>query len=143
MNARVLVPLLIAIGIAVVVLLRFWGPPQTPPDPPAVVTIVCMPNGESPTANVAPDPYERRITQHSRWILNISRPNDNAIAIEPKPDRPWPFKGSSYGSDQNGQVDIPPDEFIDDLEEGTYYYQVAYTCDGDPYVLDPRMEIHR
>lgn len=143
MKPKVLIPLLVAIVLAVVVLLRFLGPPRMPPDPPAVITVVCMPNGEDPRVNVAPDPYERRITQNSRWVLNTNRPNDNTIAIEPKPGQPWPFEGTSYGSDQNGQVDVPPDEFVDDLEEGTYYYQVAYTCDGQPYVLDPRMELHR
>lgn len=128
-----LLALLLAAGVA------------TPPlvtgqqDPPVVITVVCMPNGTS-RASVDRDPYVRRLAETSRWRLNINRPNVNTIAIEPKPEMRWPFTQPSYSA-TNGLLEIPPEEFTG--ETGTdFFYQVAYTCDGQTrQVLDPRMEI--
>jgi hypothetical protein len=107
-------------------------------DPPVVVTIVCNPDGTS-SASVDLDPYPRTLSQTSRWRLNINRPNVNTLAIEPKPERRWPFTESSYGA-ATGLLEIPPDQFTG--ETGEFWYQVAYTCDGQTrQVLDPRMGI--
>ena len=144
MSARTLVAagtlaLLVVLGAYL-----FMSPAAGPPAQAVSVTVNC--NGPHPI-NIAPPIYRRARAQPSVWVLNIRDPGStNSIAIEAKPDqdeRPWPFIQTSYTSDGNGVLVIPADQFIPDIPVGTYYYQVAYTCDGVRQVLDPRMDLHR
>lgn len=146
MNSRALIVfglgVLLLIGIAV--FLSFQ-----PGDPPVVVTVTCRPNDLPPITNVVPDPYDRQITQVSRWQLIINQPQNNTIAIErkPGPDRPWPYVEDRYAS-TTGLLEIQPEQFVTGLPDGQYWYQVAFECraqDGTvtPGLIDPRMNIRR
>jgi hypothetical protein len=129
--------------------LLVWWLVGQPPDAPVVVTVTCFQNGRAPQTQVVPDPYDRRITQVSRWRLNINQPQNNRIAIVRKSgeDRPWPYTEERYES-TTGLLEIPPGQFSAELPDGEYWYAVEFECrqqDGTvtPGLIDPRMNIRR
>ena len=129
--------------MAIVLAIALPAPASAQDQDQVTVTITCRGGDNAPIERYAPDPYIRTLSQPAAWVLVINRPNDNYVRIQRKGEERWPYTEDSYSNedDRNGRLTIPADQFTGD--EGTFYYEIVYTCDGVEYTIDPRMDVGR
>jgi hypothetical protein len=133
-----LTPVVLAALALAVVVVSVAAPTVAAEEKTVEVTVDCRSGKKGPGA-VTVDPWLLWLKKNddTTWNLGNGEHADKRIVVEAKPGQQWPYREKSHEG-TNGQASA---RGMTDFPLGDFRYNIRFYCDGEEFVIDPRVRV--